>query len=211
MFVAELWRYPVKSMGGERLESADLREDGIVGDRTVHAVDAHGRLVTARSRPDLLAHRATVGPGGGPFVDGRPWESAVVAGARLVRAAGGHRFDILPLLVATDGALAAFGRDRRRLRPNIVIGGVEGLAEREWEGRRLRIGQAVIRLQDLRERCVMTTFDPDTQEQDVEVLRSIRRDFGGRLALNAGVETPGTIRIGDPVTLEDGTPDATSP
>lgn len=201
MFVKELWRYPVKSMGGEPLESADLREDGIEGDRVVHAVDAHGRLVTARSHPALLAHRAALGPAGEPLVDGRPWASATVDGVRLVRAAGGHRFDILPLLVATDGAIAAFGRDRRRLRPNIVIGGVEGLAEREWEGRRLRIGRAVIRLEDLRERCVMTTFDPDTQEQNVGVLRSIRRDFGGRLALNATVEIPGTIRGGDPVEL----------
>jgi uncharacterized protein YcbX len=201
MFVAELWRYPVKSMGGERLESADLREDGIAGDRVVHAVDDHGRLVTARSRPDLLAHRAVLGSDGEPLVDGRPWASTVVPGVRLVPAPGGHRYDILPLLVATDGAIAAFGRDRRRLRPNLVIGGVEGLAEREWEGRRLRIGRAVIRLEDLRERCIMTTFDPDTQEQDVGVLRSIRRDFGGRLALNAAVALPGTIRVGDPVEL----------
>ena len=41
------------------------------------------------------------------------------------------RFDVLPLLVATDGAIRTFGRDGRRLRPNIVLGGVDGLAERE--------------------------------------------------------------------------------
>ena len=62
--------------------------------------------------------------------------------ARLVRDEGLDRFDILPLLVATDGAIAAFGRDGRRLRPNLVIGGVAGLEEREWEGGTLRIGEA---------------------------------------------------------------------
>src|SRR5262245_34260936 len=210
MFVAELWRYPVKSMGGERLQEAELREDGIVGDRVVHAVDARGRLVTARSRPGLLAHRAALGPDGEPRVDGRPWKSDAVSrdvataageGARLRRYDGIDRFDILPLLVATDGAISAFRRDGRRLRPNIVVGEVTGLAERAWAGRRLRIGSVVIRLADLRERCIMTTFDPDTQAQDVEVLRSIRRDFGGRLALNAAVEVPGTIRVGDPVEI----------
>ena len=36
---------------------------------------------------------------------------------------------MLPLLVATDGAVAAFGRDVRRLRPNVLIGGVEGMDE----------------------------------------------------------------------------------
>jgi len=33
---------------------------------------------------------------------------------------------VVPLLVATDGAIAAFGHDGRRLRPNIAVGGVEG-------------------------------------------------------------------------------------
>ena len=60
--------------------------------------------------------------------------------ARLERFTGEERFDILPLLVATDGAIAALGVDGRRLRPNIVVGDVDGLAEREWPGRRLQIG-----------------------------------------------------------------------
>ena len=114
---------------------------------------------------------------------------------------GPERFDILPLLVATDGAISAFGRDRRRLRPNIVVGGVDGLAERHWEGG--IIGAAGVYLDSLRERCIMTTFDPDTLEQDVEVLRDIRHRFNGRLALNADVARPGVVRIGDPVRLLD--------
>ena len=47
----------------------------------------------------------------------------------------------------------------------------------------------------------MTTFDPDTQEQDVDVLLDINKRFEGKLALNAAVETPGTISVGDPVEL----------
>ena len=117
---------------------------------------------------------------------------------------GAGRFDILPLLVATDGAIAAFGYDGRRLRPNLVIGGVPGLEERNWEGRRLRVGDLTIELVDLRGRCVMTTFDPDTLEQDPHVLRSIVQRFDGTLALNARVVHPGRVRQGDPVTLLDG-------
>ena len=83
-------------------------------------------------------------------------------GAKLVRYDGAKRFDVLPLLVATDGAIAAFGHDRRRLRPNLVIGGVEGLTEREWPGACLRIGSGLIGVQDLRLRCIMTSYDPDT-------------------------------------------------
>jgi uncharacterized protein YcbX len=118
-----------------------------------------------------------------------------------VRDESAARFDILPLLVATDGAIAAFGRDRRRLRPNLVIGGVEGLSERDWEGEQLQIGEVLIGLADLRGRCVMTTFDPDTAAQDPRVLRDIVERFDGRLALNASVLASGTIREGDPASI----------
>ena len=212
MLVAELWRYPVKSMAGERIDRADLRVDGIAGDRIVQALDTLGRTVTARTRPELLGYRATLGPDGEPLVDGRPWTAAEVArdvvaaageGTHLVRDGGARRFDVLPLLVATDGAIAAFARDGRRLRPNIVIGGVEGLDERSWPGRALRVGAAVVGVQSLRQRCIMTTFDPDTLEQDVDVLRRIHREFGGRLALDCYVVRAATIAVGDPVELID--------
>lgn len=39
--------------------------------------------------------------------------------------------------------------------------------------RRLQIGEAVVFVESVRERCVMTTFDPDTLVQDVLVLRRI--------------------------------------
>jgi uncharacterized protein YcbX len=212
MHIAEIWRYPVKSMAGERLDRATLGALGVDGDRVVHAEDAHGRFITARTHPRLLGHHATLDDSGQPRVDGVLWSDAKVtrqiedivgAGARLVWDESAQRFDILPLLVATDGAIQAFGHDGRRLRPNLVIGGVEGLAERSWEGQCLRIRQVVIGIQDLRSRCVMTTFDPDTLRQDREVLREIVQRFEGRLALNCYVIEGGEIRVGDEVGLRD--------
>jgi len=203
MYLSEIWRYPVKSMAGERLDRASMGPLGLHGDRVVQVYDGRGRLVTARTYPKLLGLHATLGPDGEPLVDGRPWpspdvqarvERVVGPGARLVRNESEARFDILPLLVATDGAVAAFGRDARRLRPNLIVGGVDGLEERSWEGRVLRIGSALIALADLRGRCVMTTFDPDTLEQDPRVLRDIVRRFDGRLALNADVIQGGDLR-----------------
>jgi uncharacterized protein YcbX len=210
MRLAEIWRFPVKSMAGERLASAELGRDGIEGDRLVQAWDERDRIVTARTRPGLLGLRATLGDDGQPRVDGLAWtdpevtrrvEQAAGRGVRLRRFEQEGRFDVLPLLVVTDGSLAAFGRDSRRLRPNLVIAGVDGLAERGWEGRALRIGRAVVGLADLRGRCVMTTFDPDTQKQDIGVLRDIASRFDGRLGLNALVLEPGRIAQGDPVEL----------
>ena len=136
MRIAELWRYPVKSMAGESLQVADVRETGIVGDRVVHVVNAVGRTVTSRTKPKLLGYRATLGADGEPLVDGKPWRELDVrdaAGldARLVRDDGVERFDVLPLLVATDGAIAAFGYDGR-VGPTLAM---EGMGERNDAGR----------------------------------------------------------------------------
>ncbi len=207
--VAGLWRYPVKSLAGESLTATTLTDEGIPGDRVVQVWGPEG-IRSARRQYRLLGLHGTLGPDGEPRIDGHPWRSAAslrlvqaVAGddAQLERYPGPERFDILPLLVATDGAVAAFGRDIRRLRPNILIGGVEGMAERRWEGAILGIGRVRIRLDSLRGRCPMTTVDPDTIERDPEVLRDIGRRFGGRLALNAEVLVPGPIAVGDAVTL----------
>ena len=210
MWLSEIWRYPVKSLGGEPLTQVDIGEEGLPGDRVVHVEDKRGRLITARSHPRLLVHRATLGPKGEPLVDGRLWTSPEVAkdiegvagaGARLVHDESLERFDVLPLLVATDGAIASLGYDRRRFRPNLLIGGVPALAERDWEGRRLYVGGAIIHVVNLRQRCIMTTFDPDTARQDKEVLLRIHRELDGLLALNCEVLQPGSVKVGDPVEV----------
>jgi uncharacterized protein YcbX len=213
MYLAEIWRYPIKSMAGEMLTEAVLGPMGIPGDREFHVVDGQGQVLTARDHPRLLLLRAEGAGQGRPTVDGLAWDDPEVArrvraaagdAARLVRSRGGERFDILPLSVATDGAVAALGVDRRRLRPNLLIGGVKGLAEREWERRFLRIGEAVIGLASLRQRCVMTTWDPDTGKQDVDILRRMQRQFGGTMALDAWAVAGGRVQVGDPVELADG-------
>jgi len=210
LYVSQLWRYPVKSLAGESLTTVGIGRDGIPGDRVVRVRGPEG-VRTSRRQYQLLGLRGTLDPGGRPYINGHAWNSpealalvkhAAGADAWLEAWDGLDRFDILPLLVATDGAVAAFGRDIRRLRPNIVIAGVDGLAEREWPGARLHIGGAIVRLDSLRGRCHMTTIDPDTLEVDSSVLRDIVQRFDGQLALNADVERGGIIRVGDPVMLE---------
>lgn len=209
MYVAEIWRYPVKSLAGEQIEIAEISMDGIKGDRRVLVYDEKKRhLITSRTHPKLLGLKATLNKNGIPLINGFAWdapesESVVVAAAgdsaRLIEWDGLERFDVLPLLVATDGAIKEFGYDKRRLRPNIIIGGVEGLAEREWPGRQMRIGKVVIEFAQLRGRCVMTTYDPDTQKKDPAVLRHIVKKFDGTLALDTAVLQGGKISAGDAV------------
>ncbi len=210
MRVAELWRYPVKSLAGERLEATELTMTGIPGDRVVQVWDDRDMVLTARTQPRLLGLSATLGPDGNPRVNGLPWTAPEVAdairaaagpSARLVRDDSPERFDVLPLLVATDGAIGHLGVDRRRFRPNILIEGVEGFAERVWPGRWLRIGGTIIAVKKRRGRCLMTTYDPDTLEQDPSVLRRVVREMEGRLGLDCDVIQAGRLAVGDRVEV----------
>jgi uncharacterized protein YcbX len=179
--VEELWRFPVKSLRGERLEHAHVAPDGLDGDRLVHVREPGGRVVTARYRPRLLGLAGSLGDDGEPLIDGLPWDR--------------------PESLAKVRAAAAAGVDHRRFRPNVLIGGVDGLTEREWVGRGLRLGDVLIGVRKTRSRCVMTTFDPDTLEQDLSVLSRVVNDFDGRLALDCWVVEPGRVSVGDPVSV----------
>jgi uncharacterized protein YcbX len=218
--VAALWRYPVKSLAGEALEHAAVGSDGFAGDRVVQVAVDGGRIVTARARPQLLGLRGRLGDDGEPTIDGLRWNgpAALAAVREAVQAKAiermhgapvvltrseevGRRFDVLPFHVATDGTAAWLGVDVRRLRPNLVVAGVDGLAERDWPGRVLRAGEVEIEVVRLRGRCVMTTVDPDTLERDPGVLRRIVRDLDGTAGLDCRILMPGVVAVGDPVTI----------
>jgi uncharacterized protein len=207
MHVSEIWRYPVKSLKGERLNETEITKFGIPGDRQIAVIRTiNRRFLTSRSRPKLLGLQGSINTDGVPTINGHRWDSAEAL--QLVREAAGEpvtlqqipapqAFDVLPLLVATDGAARYLNIDHRRLRPNILLADVPDLEERKWPGKIIAIGDVRIHAEKLRDRCVMTTFDPDTQVQDPSVLLRILRELDGSTALDSSVITPGKIRIGD--------------
>jgi uncharacterized protein YcbX len=211
MHVSEIWRYPVKSLKGERLQETEITKLGIPGDRQVAVIRTlNGRFLTSRSKPKLLGLQGSINADGVATVNGHLWNS--IETLELVGEAAGEpvtlqqippaqAFDVLPLLVATDGAARYLNIDHRRLRPNILLADVPELEERNWPGRTIVIGDVRIHAEKLRDRCVMTTFDPDTQVQDPSVLLRIVRDLDGSTALDSSVITPGRIRVGDPAYL----------
>lgn len=212
MYVSEIWRYPVKSMRGQRIPESDVLLSGVARDRQIAVVSkATGRLITARTHPALLGLQGDASDDGSITINSLPWSSP--AAAELVSDTARERvqlldvsdrtdrFDVLPLLVATDGAIDDLGIDSRRLRPNIIVAGVPGRAEREWPGHALRLGPVVIEAAKLRMRCVMTTYDPDTLEQDRSVLFHIVDEMQGKIALDCAVRTPGHLRENDVVEL----------
>ena len=145
--VAALWRYPVKTLAGEQLTTADIGPEGVVGDRLVWVCGPEA-VRTSRRHHRLLGLKGTLNADSHPLINGHRWDSpealalvqdAAGSDAWLEESDGLNRFDVLPLLVATDGAVAAFGRDVRRLEEGDadtdVLGGLV-LSEAAHDGAR---------------------------------------------------------------------------
>src|SRR6059036_1946996 len=94
----------------------------------------------------------------------------------------------------------------RRFRPNIVVqlaSGEKGFAENAWVGRTLAIGTAVrLSITGPCGRCVMTTLAQGDLPRDPGILRTAAQHNHVNVGVYAAVGRVGTIRRGDPVSLE---------
>jgi hypothetical protein len=227
--VADLWRFPVKSFGGERLRRAFLGPFGLLGDRRYAVVDAAtGEPLTARRLSCLLGFRArSLEPERGEAIavetpDGRllPAEDPDLAralAAAVGRAVGLARHpagfhDAAPLHLVAQSSLAALGDrlgeelDPRRFRANLIVENEDGrpFPEPDWLGRRLAVGpSAVVEPLVPTERCAVTTWEPDTLERDTRVLATIARERDNLVGIYARVLAPGWIAVGDAIHVLD--------
>jgi hypothetical protein len=121
--------------------------------------------------------------------------------------------DGYPLLVTNVASLEQLGDwlaadgdqplPMNRFRPNAVVTGFGPWAEDRW--RRVRIGAVTFRVAKPCGRCVVTTTDQVTGVRGSQPLRMLarKRRFGQSLVFGQNVipDTPGQIRIGDPVEI----------
>jgi uncharacterized protein YcbX len=128
-------------------------------------------------------------------------------------------FDCFPISVLTTSSLNRLNElqpqsrfDERRFRMNVIVNADEGgFVENNWVGHQLAIGNDVrLRIEAPDARCVMTTLAQDELPKDTDILRALAKynriqvGDAGQLAcvgVYAVVEAPGTIRVGDSVTL----------
>lgn len=123
----------------------------------------------------------------------------------------GAYHDAYPLLLMSTSALRALDDalpdstvDVRRFRPSLVVdtGDAGGHPERDWIGRQVRIGEAVVAIEGGCPRCVMVTHRiDDALPQDRSILRHIVRDLGQDAGVYATVVEPGPISAGDGVEV----------
>ncbi len=102
--------------------------------------------------------------------------------------------------------------DPRRFRPNLVVDvpGGPGFPEDAWQGRELRVGEALFRVGPPTPRCVVPTLAHDELPADPHIMQAVARAHRvpvlslGRLScvgVYLEVVEPGTVAVGDAVTL----------
>jgi uncharacterized protein YcbX len=119
--------------------------------------------------------------------------------------------DGYPLLLTNTASLAQLGEwvgrplPMTRFRPNLVVETGVPFAEDAWLGRRLQVGEVVLRVVKPCGRCIVTTTDQETAEREREPLRTLarHRNFDQRLVfgMNLVPDTVGSVAVGDEVTL----------
>lgn len=223
--VADIMRFPVKSLAGERARKVFVGPYGLTGDRRMAVIGEDGGVLSARRATALLGFRARFAdpegaadprittPAGDEWAPGdagltRALTEAVGRQAQLAQAAVGV-FDAAPLHLVTDASLRQMDAwvgdelDARRFRPNVVVELEDPapFAEAAWVDRRLRIGAVEVLVASPTERCVVPTVDPDTLERDRRVLATLASRRENLFGVYAHVVHPGWIHVGDRVVL----------
>jgi len=129
--------------------------------------------------------------------------------ARIVTAGRGMTDSDFPsisiLNMASLADLSArIGQDLsiHRWRGNLWLGGAPAWAEWDWIGKDIRIGTAILHVQERITRCMATTVEPATGHSNADTLGALERNYGHQdFGLYATVLEPGTIATGDEWTL----------
>jgi uncharacterized protein YcbX len=223
--VREIWRYPVKSLGGERLERADVGALGVEGDRAWGLYDpASDTVLTARREPGLLFLSARLADGrpvitcddGGRLTTdaelsswmGRPVE------LRSAESGPGTFENPIDIDAGTDWVRwQSSGNTFHDGRSKISFVSLDSLGD--WDARRfrinlildgsgedrlagdLRVGSAVLSVRKPIDRCVMISRAQPGIEKDVEILTRVIKERDNKMGVGAVVITPGAIEVGD--------------
>jgi uncharacterized protein YcbX len=216
--VREIWRYPVKSMAGEQVDSCQVVEHGLEGDRRWAFIDGSpnraGKTLTIRQHEGLMGYRARLSNGGVEILSPkgetqalddrfvRRLESESSRSLTLADMAGAN-FDDSHVLIVNLATVRAFGEesgthiDPRRFRANLYIDDLAPEEEVSWIGRRIQAGAAELEVTARCERCVVITRDPDTAQTSPELLRLLTEQHETCMGVYCRVVRPGRVAVSD--------------
>ena len=229
--VEALFRYPVKSMRGERVETAELGWHGLEGDRRLALRRTEDRTgfpwLSASQLPELVlfAPQGDV-PTHVRAPDGR---ELPVFGEELAAEVGrryGAPVQMMPMkhgvfdeaslsVIASDtvreiGRLAGLDADVRRFRPNVVVRLLQTgpFQEDAWVGGVLSFGEGAgapavtVTMRDVR--CSMVNLDPDSARSAPEMMKAVVRVNDNHAGVYATVTRIGRLEVGQSVRWHAG-------
>ena len=229
--VQSIWRYPIKSLRGERCEALDFGTLGASGDRAYAICDADGKFGSGKNTrrmrkiDGLLALEATYVddvvmvrfPDGQTMTANDPEISKVLSShlglkVTLADRSASPVFDVASVHLVTTTALGWLKTalpesaiDERRFRPNLLLETLDDAPlEHTWVGHKIRIGnEMALRIIDRTERCGMVAMAQSGLPDDPGVLRHITKHADLLFGVYAEVASIGRICCGDIVTLID--------
>lgn len=250
MKLHDIWRYPIKSLGGAPVQRTVLNPgQGLPQDRRwalarpgSDALSAGGWqpkaqfVVLARDHalaalqcrfddmtgrfcfegPDALhaegnlmslEGRAAIAGGVAKHLGLAPEQTPVLIEAREIGYFDTTKGPVSILNMASHRALEdALGQaiDPVRFRMNFWLEGADAWAETLWPGKRLKVGDAVLRVTEPTGRCKATHVNPSTGEADVKVMHALKEHFGHtQMGVYAVVESGGPVNAGDTIEIID--------
>lgn len=233
--LAELWRYPVSSLGGEQLDRAALGPDGLIGDRAFGFFDGESgaHIYPARdarwnAAPQLAARLGAAGLE--LSVNGADWAAAEdmemraqvaqVLGRPVDLRAYGEgarpRYRVAPLHLLSLQAMETLRRlmpgsviDARRFRPNLLVDlpdMADDIPEYSLLGQEFSLGGLRLRGTVPCGRCAFTTLPIGDLPEDPAVLRMLVRRFERNFGIYCEVIDEGPLEVGARLEAEAGRP-----
>lgn len=229
--IASAWRYPVKSMAGERLATAPVTLQGVQADRMYAFVQAESASpfpwLTGRELPSLMLHEPVWGGGDRPQLSVRtPGGAEHPIGSDELRAALEHAsgrpayllpnyrgsFDVAAITLMSTASVAHIAQasdtpeEPQRFRMNFYVETEDETpwGEDAWVGHTVRIGDNVrVAVTERDKRCAMITLAPHGGDPLTRVLTVVAEENDAHAGVYGSVLTPGEVHEGDAVFLDD--------
>ena len=223
--IQSLWRYPVKSLIGEALDTLEVDARGVVGDRLYGISTRDGKLGSGKDtgrfrRIDGLFSLSAARNEAGvsiSFSDGTTLTDKDATINDKLSEVLGHEvkltleseiphFDNAPVHILTSHCLSTLHKelpgnklDECRFRPNIVLN--TSLTDDELIGNLIEVGDVILHLTKPTKRCRMITLAQPGLDLRPDLLNVISQKFGLHFGVYASVVSPGTLSIGDKVEV----------
>lgn len=203
--LAQIWRYPVKSMHWEPLDRVEVEPEGLRGDRTSALIVRDGHARTGKTLRGKEHDRLHLLDDGATAV-----ASASSRGIATEICSQGRYFDDAPVSLLLDrwldglNAHVGYAVEPIRFRPNFFVRAADGFAddERALVGATLAIGEVRLKVRYGIERCVAVTYHPEGDAADPQILRYVANERAALMGIYCDVLRAGVARAGDSVFVE---------